>query len=159
MAIVVADTNIVSEILRGNARLDAEFDVHSPYVNTVIYLEMIQGQKSRIEVRKAEDFLQNGFGLFYLDADTQDRAIELVRMYGSSHNLQLPDALIAATCLIEDAFLATYNVRHFRYIPKLKMLRLTTRGKPNSAVTNRQVAIHFQAVTVRSISNRLFISS
>jgi predicted nucleic acid-binding protein len=44
-------------------------------------------------------------------------------MYSKSHNLAIPDALIAATALILDLELATDNERHFKMIPDLNVKR------------------------------------
>lgn len=40
--------------------------------------------------------------------------------YTLSHNLDLPDALIASTAIIYDLELYTLNKKHFRYIDNLK---------------------------------------
>ncbi len=41
--------------------------------------------------------------------------------YSLSHNLDLPDALIASTAIIYDLELYTLNLKHFRYIDNLKL--------------------------------------
>jgi predicted nucleic acid-binding protein len=51
------------------------------------------------------------------------RAVELVHQYGLAHGLGIPDALIAAIALEGAHTLVTDNVRHFRFIPGLNILR------------------------------------
>ncbi|MEN8122483.1 MAG: PIN domain-containing protein [Bacteroidota bacterium] len=46
--------------------------------------------------------------------------IDLMLEYTLSHNLDLPDALIASTAIIYDLELYTLNKKHFRYIDNLK---------------------------------------
>ena len=47
--------------------------------------------------------------------------IDLMRKYSLSHNLDLPDALIAATAVNADLELYTLNLRHFKYIDNIKL--------------------------------------
>ncbi len=63
------------------------------------------------------------FELIHFDKATLQRAIELVRNYSKSHGLMLPDAVIAAGCLENDLTLITFNVKDFRFINGLKIIR------------------------------------
>jgi len=47
--------------------------------------------------------------------------IQLMLKYSLSHNLDLPDALIASTAMIYDLELYTLNLKHFKYIENLKL--------------------------------------
>lgn len=49
--------------------------------------------------------------------------IEQMLKYSLSHNLDLPDALIASTAIIYNVELFTLNVKHFKYIDNLKLLK------------------------------------
>ena len=55
-----------------------------------------------------------------VDRDIATRAGVFVRLYGPSHSVEIPDALIAATAEHHGLRLATLNVRHFPMFPKLK---------------------------------------
>ena len=48
------------------------------------------------------------------------RAGVFVRLYGGSHSIDDPDAIIAATAEHHGLRLATLNVKHFPMFPKLK---------------------------------------
>jgi len=48
-------------------------------------------------------------------------AVDLVKQYCLSHKLKLPDALIAATALTNNANVLTLNKKDFSYIPNLKL--------------------------------------
>ena len=52
---------------------------------------------------------------------TPAKPLELMRKYSKSHGLGIPDALIAATAIIEELPLLTLNVRDFRYIDTLSL--------------------------------------
>ena len=45
----------------------------------------------------------------------------LMLKYSLSHNLDLPDALIAATAIVSDLELYTLNLKHFKYIDDIKL--------------------------------------
>ena len=91
-------------------------------INTIIYLELIQGAKNKAEVAKIEKYL-NRFELLHFDKAVSQKSIELVRTYSKSHGLMMPDAIVDATCLENDLTLITYNVKDFRFIDGLKILR------------------------------------
>jgi predicted nucleic acid-binding protein len=104
-----------------NAALKSKIDQFDKAVNTIIYLELIQGSKSKIEVQRIEKYLQ-GFQLLHCDADDSKRAIELVRTYAGSHGLLLADAIIAASCLEKSFSLLTLNIRDFHFINGLHLI-------------------------------------
>lgn len=98
MAEYLPDTNIFIAIFKGNAKLKTLVEGFESAINTIVYLELIQGAKSKPDVNKIEKYL-NRFELLHFDKSVSQRAIELVRNYSKSHGLMLPDAIIAATCL------------------------------------------------------------
>ncbi|OJV16681.1 MAG: hypothetical protein BGO21_27815 [Dyadobacter sp. 50-39] len=56
--------------------------------------------------------------LFELEKDIRDKAAELRR----HHNLELPDAIIAATAMVHELTLITNNTTDFAGIEKLRLL-------------------------------------
>lgn len=121
MAEHLPDTNIFIAIFKGDARLKTFIETSDSTINTIVYLELIQGAKNKTDVGKIEKYL-NRFELIHFDKAISQKAIELVRDYSKSHGLMLPDAVIAATCLENELTLITYNARDFRFIKNLKIL-------------------------------------
>ena len=72
---VIVDTNIFAAIFGGDAALKSQIDQDDKAVKTIIYLELIQGSKSKSEVQRIEKYLQN-FKLIHGDANDSNRAIE-----------------------------------------------------------------------------------
>lgn len=120
MAENLSDTNIFIAIFKGDANLKSLVENSESAINTIVYLELIQGAKNKAEVAKIEKYL-NRFELIHFDKAVSQKAIELVRTYSKSHGLMLPDSIIAATCLENDLTLITYNVKDFRFIKNLKI--------------------------------------
>lgn len=114
----LADTNIFIAVLKGDPLLKARLEATRPAINTIVYLELIQGAKNNGEVQKIEEYL-TGFELIHFNEVISRRSIRLVREYSKSHGLLLPDAVIAATCLENDLSLITLNTRDFRFIEDL----------------------------------------
>jgi hypothetical protein len=63
------------------------------------------------------------FTLLHLSPTDSAKGFELMLTYSKSHNLAVPDALIAATAIIQNLELATDNDRHFKMISDLKVNR------------------------------------
>lgn len=120
MAEHLPDTNIFIGVFKGDAKLKTLIESSDSAINTIIYLELIQGAKNKAEIEKIEKYLVL-YELLHFDKATSQRAIELVRNYSKSHGLMLPDAIIAATCVENDLTLITYNIKDFRFINGLKI--------------------------------------
>lgn len=61
------------------------------------------------------------FNIALINNDITIQAFDLIQKYRLSHELSLPDSLIAATALISDLQLFTYNTRDFKFISDLKL--------------------------------------
>lgn len=118
----LADTNIFIAILKGNAKLKSFTESLNCALDTTVYVELIQGAKNKAEVQKIEKYLTR-FELIHFDESISRKTIELIRLYSKSHGLMFGDAIIAATCLENDLTLLTFNVKDFRFIKNLKILK------------------------------------
>jgi predicted nucleic acid-binding protein len=108
------DTSVFVDYLRGYApAIDWLDGLEEPgLVSVVTYAELLAGAgSSRIE-QKIEGLLQSRRAI-RIDTAIARRAGALIRLYGPSHNVAVPDALIAASAEAEGATLATRNIEHF----------------------------------------------
>ena len=85
-------------------------------------MELIFGCRNNAEVEKISQLVADFMVLHLSPAETA-QAYELMLTYSKSHNLAIPDALIAATALIHQLELATDNDRHFKMIANLDVNR------------------------------------
>ena len=116
------DTNILSKIFYGNVDVKNFVDNLTVGVETIVYIECIQGSISNTDKRRIKRSLQN-LKFYPLTNDIAQKAIELIDTISNSHDLLLADVIIAATALEYDLTLITYNTKHFHFIKALKLLQ------------------------------------
>ncbi len=112
------DTCIIIDYLRGNPAID--FSQEEILINPVVELEILQGVRNKREQKEALRTMQS-FKRVEYSPECFDLAKILILRYTLSHSLKLPDALIAASCLIYGLPLWTYNVKDFAYIEGMKI--------------------------------------
>jgi predicted nucleic acid-binding protein len=115
------DTTVLVDILRKNAAALAwlRSTTGKAAVSVISLTELYAGARSRREEQEVLA-LERSFRILTVDRDIAVRAGAFVRLYGTSHNIDDPDALIAATAEHHGLGLATLNAKHFPMFPKLK---------------------------------------
>ncbi len=123
MEMILLDTNILIEILKGNQTTIAQLEkLNSLFsISVISYMELIYGALNKNEVKKIEKFLYQ-FEIFPINEQISLKALELIKQYAKSHFLDIPDALIAATAIENDCQLFTYNLKDFQYIKNLNLI-------------------------------------
>lgn len=56
-----------------------------------------------------------------LDVPISKKALPLIEHYPKSHNLKIPDALIAATAIENEISLLTYNNKDFKFNAEMQL--------------------------------------
>jgi predicted nucleic acid-binding protein len=122
----IVDTDILIDASRDRAEALAFLNRlragAKAYISVITAMELAAGARDSRDLRELRRFI----GQFYtLDIvpDISKAAYRLVVNYGLSHGMRPPDALIAATCLAHGLTLYTKNIRHFRMIPGLPLVR------------------------------------
>ena len=115
------DTDVLIWILRGNNKAAEVVDAESGRsISLVTYMELIQGARSREELRQIKKFLLNaGFHVIPLSDEIGHRASIYIEEYGLGSSLGVADALIAATAVETSERFCTGNKRHYRPIKEL----------------------------------------
>jgi len=121
MAEYLVDTNVLSEIFYGNFAVRQLVESLDCGVDTVIYIESIQGAIRKTEKEKIKKSLAL-LRYYPLTSEIALHSIELIDRYSSSHGLFLADAMIASTAIHYDLTLITYNLKDFRYIEGLSVV-------------------------------------
>ena len=122
--IYLCDSCILIDYLRGKE------DVKQKLLNdrkqglgmsSVTYMELMVGALNKREVALIKKAFAD-FEIIEISEAISIKARNLIEKFSKSHNLQIPDALIAATALELDLPLSTANLKDFQYIPNLKLV-------------------------------------
>ena len=117
----IIDTDVTIDMLRGEPQAIAIFKELSETLgfSAITVAEIYAG----IANKKEESMVEQMFASFPVIATT----VEIARIAGrfsqrfrSSHALEMPDAIIAASCITYDASLLTLNTKHYPMFPGLK---------------------------------------
>ncbi len=124
------DTCVLIDFVNGRSQSLTQLNQQGAalFTNPVIELELLQGARNKNEMR----YLEKELGMFrQLDMPpaTFQVARELIKIYALSHGLRLADALIAATTLIYELKLFTFNRNDFKFIPELTLYNSPYAGR------------------------------
>ncbi|MEZ0607905.1 type II toxin-antitoxin system VapC family toxin [Fibrella sp. WM1] len=120
---LLVDTNILIDYLRQKQPVVTfvnQYGKDKLALSPIVVMEVFQGVLNKADFHRTRKAL-TGFTLLDLDASVAQLAMQLQQHYVLSHQLSIPDALIAATALAYDMELRTYNLKDFRFIPGLKV--------------------------------------
>ncbi|GMO25433.1 MAG: type II toxin-antitoxin system VapC family toxin [Termitinemataceae bacterium] len=122
------DTCILIDYLRGNESvydLLVKDEKVNLYMSTVTMMELMIGALNKREVHYIQKAF-NKINIVYIDNKISKLAEELIINYTKSHNLQIDDALIAATSICKGIELITYNISDFHYISNILLYKLSS---------------------------------
>ncbi len=122
---ILCDTNIIIEILKGNKRtinIIESIGLENIAISSVTVMELYFGALNKRELNKIKKHLQ-ALNIVHFDTDISESAIKLIERVSKSHGLQIPDAIIAATAMTSKIKLFTFNLKDFKYIDGLKLIR------------------------------------
>ncbi len=122
MAEYLLDTNVLSKIFYGNVDVKNFVDNLETGIETIVYIECIQGSISNSDKKRIKGSLQN-LKFYSLTNDIAQKSIELIDTYSNTRGLLLADAIIAATAMDYHLILITYNLKDFEFIKGLKLLK------------------------------------
>jgi len=97
-----------------------------PAVPGFVAMGLIQDARNSRELRQALKLIAPMTIVWPTEADCA-RALSDFAAYHLSHSLGLLDALIAACAVGQQAVLCTFNVKHYRIVPGLKIAQPYTR--------------------------------
>lgn len=114
----VFDSDVLIDFLRGQADAVAYFETLTGplLVSPISVSELYAGVPEGTE-RAVLDGMLDEFAIVPVDAEIAIRGGLFKRAYAKSHNLALPDCLIAATAASRGASLVTLNAKHFPMLP------------------------------------------
>ena len=121
--ILMLDTNIIIDYLKQKPNVVSFIEKYGKgniVLSPFVVMEIYQGVLNKEDLNRTRKKLK-GFTSLTIDQAIIDLALQIQQQYVLSHHLGIPDTLIAATALIYDLELITYNLKDFRFIPTLKV--------------------------------------
>jgi predicted nucleic acid-binding protein len=121
--VILLDTNVLIEILKGNEKTIQVVESLNVTlcISSITVMELYYGALNKAEIKKLERFTML-FKVLHLNEEVSMQATELIKTYAKSHTLDIPDSLIAATAVKNELTLFTYNTKDFKYINHIKLL-------------------------------------
>jgi len=121
---VLCDTDVFIELFKGNKDVYERIKsigISEICLSSITVMELYYGALNKKELAKIKTFLSS-FEIVQLERKISEKSIELIENYAKSHNLEIPDSLIASTAMINDLRLFTYNRKDFKYIVGLVII-------------------------------------
>jgi len=121
---LIIDTDILIDVGREESlaieRLQIEEKKSILCISAITKMELIIGCQNKREINILEDFLLR-FEIINISENISNGAISLLKKYRLSHGLLIADAIIAATVIVNNAYLLSKNQKDYRYIDELKL--------------------------------------
>lgn len=116
---LLIDSDVLIDFLRGLGPAVKYLDkVDAAAVSAITVAEVYSGARNADEESAIEDFLKS-VAVLQVDLDVARLGGRLRQQFLPSHNVEIADALIAATSQLHDLTLVTLNRRHYPMIDKL----------------------------------------
>jgi predicted nucleic acid-binding protein len=128
--LVVCDTNIFIEFYKNNKQIVEnlkKIGLENIAMSSITAGELIFGAFDKRELQNIRNDIDSLIVL-PLNENISNKFIDLMTKYSLSHNLDVPDALIASSAIEYNCELYTLNQKHFKYIDELKLSDVQTDG-------------------------------
>jgi hypothetical protein len=127
-SLILFDSDVLIDVLRKDALAETLLTTLASAgplgISVVSRMETIRGCRN-FEVQQQAEKLLKRFQVIALDEAISRRADELISQYYLGYNLEIPDALIAATAIEYDLPLLSKNQRDFHFMHKSGLQLLT----------------------------------
>lgn len=124
---ILCDTDIIIELYRNNNRIISELKKlgqENIAISIVTVGELFFGALNKSELKKIENDVKS-LTVKNIDEEISVIFYSLMNQYSLSHKLGIPDALIASTAIANNIELFTLNLKHFTYIPELRLYKFS----------------------------------
>ena len=122
---MIINTDVIIWYMRGNKKAYKVIEDQQGFFTSVVtYIELIQGMRNKnelIELRRA--FREWNTRILYINEEISSKAMFYIERHYLTHSLQLADALIAATALVNGLPMLTGNDKHYTMIKELEIIK------------------------------------
>lgn len=123
---ILADTCILIDYIKENKNtinFINEIEKKSICINSIIKMEVLSGALNKKELKQIKIKLRH-LKILPIDQEVLNIATDIIENFTLSHNAKIQYSIIAATALIYDIELFTYNTKDFKYIPNIRLIKL-----------------------------------
>ena len=103
-------------------RLEIEIELDSIFLSAITKMELLLGARSKEDLAIITNKL-NRFNIVLINEQITLKSFELLCTYKLSHGLSIPDCLIAATAIVSNFELYTYNTKDYQFIDQLRLYK------------------------------------
>jgi predicted nucleic acid-binding protein len=126
--LILCDTDVLIDYFdKSKARhqqtkqiIEHQISLDKVVISAITKMELFLGATNKVELNKI-DKLIGRFGLLLINRQITKKSLDLLKSYHLSHNLAIPDSIIASTAIVADLELFTYNVKDFRFVKNLNL--------------------------------------
>jgi predicted nucleic acid-binding protein len=123
---VVIDADIIIEILRKNpavaSYLRNDIGAFNIVLSAVTIAEIQQGATSKENLQQINRFIKQ-YIILPIEYNISNIFSNLVQKYVLSHDTDIGDTFVAATALHYQLPLLTMNLKHYKHIPNLQLVK------------------------------------
>lgn len=121
--LILCDTNVLINWFKNDQLTINSLEkigLQNILIPSVTVMEILQGAIDKKELEDLKKKLRK-YNILHFNQEVSSLSIRLVQRYNLSHNLLIPDAIIAAMALVHNLKLFTFNIKDFKYIPELEL--------------------------------------
>ncbi len=122
-SLVICDTNIIiNNLINDKITIDLleKIGIGNVIISSITAMELLRGARNKQELALMQKNIRSILIVHFND-DISTLALDFVTQFHLSHQLQIPDSIIAATAVYYQLPLFTYNVKDFKFIPEIKL--------------------------------------
>ena len=118
---MLVDTDVLVWYMRGNEKANRAIkNLRGFSISVVTYIELVHGLRNKEELNVLRNSIKGwNADIIYINEEISTKAMFLVEQYYLSHSIQLADALIGATAVINGLSLLTSNTKHYKKIKNI----------------------------------------
>jgi hypothetical protein len=111
--------------------LEENISLDNVLISAVTKMELILGATNKRELNAINKKLSR-FSILLFNQEVTSLSINILQTYRLSHGLAIPDCLIAASTIQSGFQLFTYNIKDFKFIPKLGLYQASVKSDKKS---------------------------
>lgn len=121
---MIIDTDVLIWYMCGDEKAFEIIETqNSFFISVVTYIELVQGMRNKQELNELRKSLRNwNAKILYINEEISAKAMFYIERHYLSHSLQLADALICSTALVNGLPLLTGNTKHYNVIKELELI-------------------------------------